>query len=49
MKRYVILLLMSCWASLIIGQDVIALKNGTTILCRVLEVGSKEIKYTHSQ
>ena len=45
MKRYVILLLMSCWASIIIGQDVIALKNGTTILCRVLEVGSKEIKY----
>ena len=45
MKHFVILFLMSCWVSAILGQDVIVLKNGTTILSKVIEVGSNEIKY----
>lgn len=44
MKHLLVLLLLLCSMS-VSAQDVIVMKDGSTILSKVLEVGQKEVKY----
>lgn len=45
MKRYLLLLLGIMIAAIAMASDVITKKNGTTIQCKVTEVGSTLVKY----
>lgn len=45
MKRYLLLLLGIMIAAITMANDVITKKNGTTIQCKVTEVGSTTVKY----
>ena len=44
MKQFMILFLLLCSAS-VLAQDVIVKKDGSTIVCRVVELTSSEIVY----
>lgn len=43
--KYFLFLLLSFFSVGASAQDVIVKKNGSTILCKILEVGTSEVKY----